>query len=144
MEHFGKRSIVDIIVRISHCNELEMPEFARNNEVYFCVHILTLPSICCPLRGHYQALEKSTVILVSLWTEAARTRNNFIQNLHLMRTLQTFGKSGKTGENYKQVRMSLLITKYWLFWLQFYWSQFFFFFFFRQGPGHMPQMHRSL
>lgn len=75
----------------------------------FCVHILTLPSICYPLRGHFQALEKSTVILVSLWTVAAGTWNNFIQNLHLMRTLQTFGKSGKTGENYKQVRMSLVI-----------------------------------
>jgi hypothetical protein len=90
-------------------HDLEMPKFARNNDVSFCVHILILPSICYSLTGHFQALEKSIAILVSLWTVAAWIWNNFIQTLYLMRTLQTFGKSWKTGEIYKQVTKSLEI-----------------------------------
>jgi len=42
----------------SHCNWLQMLEFARNNYIVIFGYILTLPSIYNSLRGHFQDLER--------------------------------------------------------------------------------------
>ena len=99
-------------------------EFARHNDTVLCwlhphggIHLTALWGI---LLSPWRSTAILIWALLSLWRVAAWDLHDCIQSLRCMQTLETFGKSWKTQENYRKVKRSLQWHRALIIWLQFY------------------------